>query len=402
MDNLFHRTHLAQQMAKQLLHPGVLDEGLRSGLFLSGQRRTGKTTFLQADLVPALLEAGAIVIYVDLWSNTRANPAVLVQAAIRNALVELQTPASAALERLKRLRHAEVAFAGFKFGFKVETVGTADGPTLADALTQVVDQGRCDVVLIIDEVQHAITSEDGQQLLLALKAARDAINPRKDTPGHFLFVGTGSHRALVSELTARRNQAFVGATSIAYPVLDADYVAFLLERLAREGFKAIPSLAAATKAFRTLGARPEEMLRALRELALNLPAGGDPDVFLPVIAATLRSTTADTELMKVEQLGALALAVFERVAGADGDARGMFAGDALADYAKLVGREVRADEVQAVLGELMDANVVMRRGHGLYGLTDPFVQAIWRERQALSQPPASDAAPLAKGAAEGS
>jgi hypothetical protein len=93
--------------------------------------------------------------------------------------------------------------------------------------------------------------------------------------------------------------------------------------------------------------------------------------------------------MKVEQLGALALAVFERVAGAEGDARGLYAGEALADYARLVGREVRADEVQAVLGELTGANVVMRRGHGLYGLTDPFVQEIWRERRALSQPPAS-------------
>ena len=50
----------------------------------------------------------------------------------------------------------------------------------------------------------------------------------------------------------------------------------------------------------------------------------------------------------------------------------------------------------------MDANVVMRRGHGLYGLTDPVVQAIWRERRSLSQPPTNDAAPITKGAAEGS
>lgn len=132
---------------------------------------------------------------------------------------------------------------------------------------------------------------------------------------------------------------------------------------------------AATQAFRTLGARPEELLRALRELRSLLPPGGDPDAFLPVIAGTLRSTAADVEFMKVEQLGALAAAVFERVASADGGAKGLFAGEALGSYASAVGREVRADEVQAVLNELMAANVVMRRGHGLYGLTDPFVQA---------------------------
>jgi len=385
--DIYHRTELAQQMARQLLRPGVLDEGLRSGLFLSGVRRTGKTTFLQADLVPALEAAGALVIYVDLWSNTQVNPAALVHAAIRQALQGLQSPAGAIVERLKRLRNAEVAVAGFKFGFKVEAVGTEGGATLAEAFVQVIDQAQTDIVLIVDEVQHAITSDDGNQLLLALKAARDAINTRAGTPGHFLFVGTGSHRALVSELTARRNQAFAGATSIAFPVLEGDYVAHLLARLSADGFEALPSLEVATQAFRTLGARPEELLRALRELRLQVKPGADPDDYLPIIASTLRSTAADIELMKVEQLGALATAVFDRVAGARGDVKGLFAAEALSAYATEVGREIRADEVQAVLNDLMAANVVMRRGHGLYGLTDPFVQDIWRERRALMAPP---------------
>jgi len=43
--SIFRRPTLAVAMAVQLLSPGVLDEGLRSGLFLSGQRRTGKTLF---------------------------------------------------------------------------------------------------------------------------------------------------------------------------------------------------------------------------------------------------------------------------------------------------------------------------------------------------------------------
>lgn len=33
--------------------------------------------------------------------------------------------------------------------------------------------------------------------------------------------------------------------------------------------------------------------------------------------------------------------------------------------------------------ELLAANLIIRRGHGLYGVTDPFVQEIWRERQAM-------------------
>lgn len=384
MSSIYRRPALADQMAKQLLNPGVLDEGLRSGLFLSGLRRTGKTTFLLNDLIPALEAAEALVIYVDLWSNTRTSPAVLVLAAVKKTLAELQTPASSILQKPKRVGSADVGAFGFKFGFKLDSLGAEGGPTLAQALTEVVDQAKTNVVLIVDEVQHAITSDDGNQMLLALKSARDAINPRPGTPGYFIFIGTGSHRALVSELTTRRNQAFAGATSVPYPVLNSDYVEHLLKRLAQEGATSLPSLVVATQAFGTLGNRPEEMLKALRQLGRYLPPGGNPDEHLPVIAATLRSTAADIELMQVEQLGGLATAIFERIASTDGDARGVFSAEAAADYTKSVGRDVRVEEIQPVANDLLAANLIMRRGHGMYEVTDPFVQEIWREKQALA------------------
>jgi hypothetical protein len=381
MSSIFQRPELAESMANQLLNPGVLDEGLRSGLFLSGLRRTGKTTFLRSDLIPALEAAGALVIYVDLWSDTLANPATLVHNAIHKTLKELQTPGSSILETLKRVSNVDLGAAGFKFGFKLDSIGNPDGPTLAQALTEVVDQAKTDLVLIIDEVQHAISSDDGNQLLLALKAARDAINPRPNTPGYFLFIGTGSHRAQVSELTAKRNQAFSGATSAAYPLLKGDYVEFLLNRLAMTVKKEkLPSLGAAVEAFNTLGNRPEEMLKALRQL---LQQDGEPDVFLPVIASTLRSAAASIELEKVEQLGSLAQAIFNKIASAERDARGIFSTDAAAEYSMMVGREVRVEEIQPVVIALVAENIIMRRGHGIYAITDQFVQEIWLEERAL-------------------
>jgi AAA ATPase domain len=383
MISVFRRRDLASEMANQLLHPGVLDEGLRSGLFLSGQRRTGKTTFLVNDLIPALQDAGAIVIYVDLWSDPQASPATLVHAAIRKTMNELQSPTSAVLQKLKRVRGADIGIVEPTFGFTLDQVGRDGGPTLAQALTDVVDQARTDVVVIIDEVQHAITSEDGNHMLLALKSARDAINPRPLTPGHFIFVGTGSHRALVSELTARRNQAFAGATSVPYPVMGTDYVEHLLMRLAAERNVSLPSLAAANEAFAVLGNRPEEMLKALRTLARNLPANGSPDEYLALIAATLRSAAAELELMKLEQLGGLATAVFDRIASTDGDTTGLFSAEAATEYSRAVGREVRVEETQPVVNELLAANLIMRRGHGVYAITDPFVQEVWREQKAL-------------------
>ena len=383
MADIFRRPALAAEMAGQLLRPGPLNEGLRSGLFLPGLRRTGKTTFVLQDLAPALEQAGAVVIYADLWSDPQADPAVLVHGAIRRTLDALRSPGSALLQRLRALKSLDLAAGALKFGFEVESLGAPGGVTLAAALTQVVDQARTDVVLIVDEVQHALSSEQGGQLLYALKAARDAINPRPGTPGHFLFIGTGSHRAQVGELTARRNQAFAGATSIAYPVLGEDYVAHLLARLREAGVAPLPSRAVAHAAFGALGHRPEEMLKALRHLHLHVPKHADPDTHLPAIAAAMRTHAADIELAKVEQLGGLAQAVFDRIAGTRGDTPGVFTGEALAEYARVVGREVRTEEVQSTLNALLDANVVMRRGHGQYVVTDPFVQQTWTERRAL-------------------
>lgn len=383
---LFSRRDLAEQMAEQLLAPGVLDEGLRSGLFLSGDRRTGKTTFLGNDLIPALEKKGALVIYTDLWADLSVNPATLINASLRKALEELQTPASGLRAKLRQLRSAEIALMGFKFGFKLESIGQAGGPTLAQVLTEVVDQARTDVVLIVDEVQQAMSTDEGNNALLALKAARDAINVRPDTPGHFIFIGTGSHRALVNELTTKRSQAFAGATSVAYPVLDSAYVDHLLERLHEEGVSPLPSPAVAWSAFQTLGHRPEEMLKALR-LTVAQAAGSDPDTTLPIIATTLRASAADIELRKIDDMGALTTAIFDRIASADDGAKGIFSADALREYGKAVGREVRSDEVQTVLNNLVLANLLMREGHGLYGVSDPFVKEIWREKKTLIREP---------------
>ena len=245
MAEVFRGPQLAAELAARLLHPGVLDEGLRSGLVISGLRRTGKTTFLRTDLVPELEAQGAVV----------------------------------------------------------------------------------------------------------------------------------------SELTARRNQAFADATSLPYPVLDQPYVRHVLQRLRDEGMEPLPSEEAAWTSFQALGHRPEEFLRALGQLRASASSGLAPDQLLPVIAATLRGSAADLELLKVEQIGGLATAIFDRVARSDGPARGIFSAEAAAAYGEAIGREVRVEEIQPVVNELLGANVLMRLGHGLYGVSDPFAQEIWRERQ---------------------
>jgi hypothetical protein len=69
------------------------------------------------------------------------------------------------------------------------------------------------------------------------------------------------------------------------------------------------------------------------------------------------------------------------VARSEGPARGIFSAIAAAAFGEAIGREVRVEEIQPVVNEMLATNVLMRLGHGLYGVTDPFVQEIWRQRQ---------------------
>lgn len=375
----FHRTALAQEIAKQLLRPTFLDLSLRSGLFLSGQRRVGKTTFLAGDLIPALQALGAIVIYVDLWSQPQANPAELVHEAIRKSLQALQTPGSAVLAQLKRLSGVDAGAAGFKFGFKLADVGKPGGASLAQAFTELIEQAKTDLVLIVDEVQHALGSADGDSMLHALKAARDAINTRPATPGHFLFVGTGSHRARVQELTLKGNQAFNGAVTHEFPVLGRDFVEHVLAQVRPQLGAMAPSVSVTEEAFKRMGSRPEELMKALNVLR-TLPHGADPDEHLPTIAQAFGAAAADIELQKIEGFGPLAQAVFSRICSIGGDVKGVFTAEAMKDYAAQIGRDPTPQEVQGVIGLMTSANLLMRIKHGHYGVTDSFVEKAWGMR----------------------
>jgi hypothetical protein len=393
VSEIFHRRELAEEMAAQLLRPGVLDHALRSGLFLSGVRRVGKTTFLKQDLIPALERASAIVIYVDLWSDTAISPSVLLQRAVRAKLGELQNPLSAAFSILKRVVSAELAARGLTFKFDLSKLGEPGGVTLADALSEVVEQSRTNLVLIVDEVQQCLASDDGLSMMLALKAARDAINLRPEPPGHLVFIGTGSNRALVQELSARRNMAFQGAQSLPYPVLGDDFVAHVLSRLKLQGGNTAPSHAVAARAFKDLGSRPEELLNALRVLAHSLPAGAGPDATLQIIVATVRAGMANSELLRIQEIGPLAEAIFDRIASSSQtQTRGLYSTEAAEEYSKELGRRVRSEEIQNVVQQLQSANIIMRLGHGAYTSVDPFVRQMWLERKA--QLAASDSGQL--------
>ncbi len=378
VEHLFHRSEYGEDMARQLLHPSGLQLQVRSGVFLSGIRRIGKTTFLKQDLIPALESMGALVIYVDLWADRSKSPASLVNDAVRTTLTQLTTPSSSLLSRFKGLN---IGAAGLTFGFKLDTVGKADGATLAQAFTELVDKVKTDVVLIIDEVQQALGTEDGTNLLFALKAARDAVNTRPATPGYLLFVGTGSHKSLLADMATRRSHPFAGAVSTSYEPLGLEFIQWKKDQLAQVPSVKLPSLDVMFQGFMGVGQRPEELQNALIQLQSR---SEDPEVAFPIICATLASAAAELEMATVELLGTLASVIFDRIVhgNEEGESR-LFSTEAILNYSEQIGITVDTTQVQNMVDRMIAANLIHRRSHGVYAVADPFVGQAWRQRKVM-------------------
>jgi hypothetical protein len=378
VEHLFHRSEYGEDMARQLLRPSGLQLQVRSGVFLSGIRRIGKTTFLKQDLIPALESMGALVIYVDLWVDRSKNPASLVHEAVSATLSQLTAPGTSLLSRFKGLNIGAV---GVTFGFQLDTVGKAGGTTLAQVFTELVDKIKTDVVLIIDEVQQALGTEDGTNLLFALKAARDAVNTRPGTAGHLLFVGTGSHKSLLADMATRRSQPFAGAVSTSYEPLGVEFVEWKKHQLAQVPSVKLPSQDVMLQGFMAMGQRPEELQNALIQLQSR---SEEPDVAFPIICATLASTAAELEIATVESLGTLASVIFDRIVhgNEDGESR-LFSSEAVANYSEQIGITVDTTQVQNMVDRMIAANLIHRRSHGVYAVADPFVGQAWRQRKAM-------------------
>ena len=101
------------------------------------------------------------------------------------------------------------------------------------------------------------------------------------------------------------NPKDAGALSASYQVLGKDFVQWQLERIGAQPGLTLPSLDAAWEGFQTLGHRPEELLKALRQL--QQARGTDADTAWRIICATLAGAAADADLKAFDDLGELVM-----------------------------------------------------------------------------------------------
>lgn len=373
--SIFHRGALADDLAARLLAaPSTSASG--SGLFLAAPRRTGKSTFLREDLRPALERRGATVIYADLWADRTADPGTVIVAAIRAALAQ-RAGVVARLARSSGLDRVTVG--GLAFG--LDRVGLGQGVSLSTALAALSDEARAMTVLIVDEAQHAITSDAGADALFALKAARDELN---SSAHHGLrVVATGSNRDKLAMLRNSKDQAFFGAPLVNFPPLGPDYIAWFIGQLPFG-----PELDAAQvhQWFTEAAHRPEILGGAVDALLYDLDArpGQFAQRLHQLVQAQVQASNAEA-LRVVHSLTPLQSAVLRVMAAAGAD-YAPFEAQTMARYRQTLATiapgatvEPETNNVQQALVALQDKALVWKAARGVYALEDSFLADLMRQ-----------------------
>ena len=366
MASLYKRTALAADLAEKVLFASPTSAS-SSGLFLAAPRRTGKSTFLREDLRPQLEARGALVLYVDLWENQQTDPGAAITSVIRTELARHD----GVLKRLaKNTGLDKVSVAGASFS--LDRLGLAQGVTLSAALSALSDEALKPIVLIIDEAQHAITTDAGSNALFALKAARDELNSSRHKG--LRVVATGSNQDKLAMLRSSKEQAFFGAPLVKFPPLGKDYVAWFCEQ-AKLGASLDPERVAAL--FAAAAYRPEILGAAADTLRFEF--GIDPaDIETRFYAEVQReiASTNTAALRVIHSLTPLQSAVLQVLAKA-GANYAPFEARTLENYQAVMLAtaphcEVRADipNVQQALVALQDKGLVWKAARGVYALED--------------------------------
>lgn len=253
----FPREALALELVAALRGQAVFGDA-HNGLFLAAPRRTGKSTFLQADLKPALEAAGAVVAYVDLWADPRRDPGALIADAIARALA----PRLGMVARTAKAAGLDSVTIAGALKIDVSKIGKIDGVTLPDALRALHEAAKAPVALIVDEAQHALTSEAGEATMSALKSARDQLN----RPGtvNLMLVMSGSDRDKLLRLVNTNGAPFYGSQISRMPPLGQDFIDHVSRLITAQRPELAP-VAGATLllAFERFGHRPQFFMEAL-------------------------------------------------------------------------------------------------------------------------------------------
>jgi hypothetical protein len=347
-------------------------------LFLAAPRRTGKSTFLQADLKPALEAAGAVVAYVDLWADPRRDPGSLIADAVARALA----PRLGVVSRAAKAAGLESVTIGGALKIDVSKIGKIDGVTLPDALRALHEAAKAPVALIVDEAQHALTSEAGEATMSALKSARDQLN----RPGlvNLMLVMSGSDRDKLLRLVNTNGAPFYGSQVSRMPPLGQDF----MDHVSRLITAQRPDLAPVDgptllQAFERFGHRPQFFMEALGQALSPLSGLQGVRFEQAVLEAAKERQRADEAQMESDYsaLRPLEQAVLWRLLD-QGPRFRPYDGEALRFYREHVTGRVTPQMAQRALESLRERNpaLVWKSARGEYAIHDAAMHRWFEQR----------------------
>ena len=362
-DFSFKRTHLAIAYCDSLAGKGIANA--RSGLFLAGPRRVGKSTFLTDELIPEAKNRGWVPVYVDLWANKNANPEKLIAEAIKANLLHYEGKITKLAKSVK-LNQVNIMGA---LVLDFSQPGFPENITLTDALRMLCNLSEKPVMLIIDEAQHALMTTDGLNAMFAIKSARDQLNTG-DQNTSMMLVFTGSNRDKLAHLVLKKDQPFFGSDITTFPLLNKDFTDAFTEwannSLAPNNHFSKDSL---WRAFQLIGHRPEILRQVAGRVALN----GEACNFSELIEqdALLWHGRIWNEFENgYNALTPLQQAILATLIS-QGRSWSPFSEDSIQAYKKITGQQdISTTTVQTAIQTLRERDFIWQSGRGAYALED--------------------------------
>jgi hypothetical protein len=372
----YRRQPLAARLTKLIMQVAV-GSAATSGVFLTAPRRTGKSTFAREDLRPALEEAGAIVLYADLWKDLTKGPRTIIGETVREALGRNEK----LMMQLVIAPRLETISVG-RVKFNVNTIGPGEDIDLTKAFEALSDESKKLIVLIIDETEHAITTDEGVAALFALKAARDELNSSK----HYglRIVCIGSNQDKLAMLRNSSDEAFFGASMLQLPMLDKDFIDWYCKALD------LPHDLDSSDVFQLFqenGYRPELLNAAAKGMRFDITVG--PEAILVRFAELVR---AQAEAFNANfQAGIRSLTPVQsavlRVMGAKGESFAPFESSTMELYSKATenagiatsASKIEVEDVQLALMALQKKQLVWKTSRGVYTVEEQVIVGLLRE-----------------------
>jgi hypothetical protein len=374
--NFYRRRTLAAQLAKLITQVAV-GSAAASGVFLTAPRRTGKSTFAREDLRPALEEAGAIVLYADLWKDLPTEPGAVIVETVREAIGREEK----LMSRLAIAPGPEAVSVGC-VNFNVNKIGLGKKIGLTKAFEALSDEAKKLIVLIIDETQHAITTDEGVAALFALKAARDELNSSKHYGLRIVCIGSNQNK--LAMLRNSSDEAFFGAPMLKLPMLDEDFVDWYCKALD------LPNSLDPSDVFQLFqesGYRPEILSAAADGICFDLTV--DPKAilvrFAELVRAQAEALNANLKIV-IHSLTPIQSAVI-CVMGAKGEGFAPFESSTMELYAKAIANagiaisesRVEGPDVQLALMALQEKKLVWKTSRGVYTIEEQVIVDLLRE-----------------------